>query len=344
MRHNNSCKRCAPTRRAFTLAELLVVIVIISMMAALALSALSGATEIAREQRTRAIISKLDNLIMERYESYRTRPMPMRVSPGTTPRQAALNRLNVLRELIRLELPDRISDLCTSSELTDLQSGDNMLNAISNRNDAMHVSGLSAIPSVARSYKRRAQKAIATSGGWSSAHQGSECLYLIVSTMQDGDKSALDFFLSGEIGDVDEDGMNEILDGWGTPIEFLRWAPAFTIENGALTTQTSSFTTTPPQRMAPDPFDPVRVDPRANSTSSTACFALMPLIFSAGRDKEYDLDVGNAVYAQTANTSLTPQIPPNDPYYGAGGAAPATGQSIGPGFGDNITNHYQETP
>jgi len=331
-------------RRAFTLTELLIVIMIIGIMAGLALSALAGATELAREQRTRAIINKLDQLIMERYEEYRTRAVPIRVAVGNNPRQAALIRLNALRELMRLELPDRISDLCTLSELNDLQSGDNTLNAIANLKDAIRVSNLTAIPSVARSYKRRAAMAIATSGsGWSSSHQGAECLYLIVGSMQDGDKSALDFFSPSEIGDTDEDGMKEILDGWGTPIEFLRWAPAFTIENGALTKQTSSFAM-PPNRVSPDPFDPAKVDPRATSIASTACFALYPLIYSAGRDKAFDIDVGSTVYAQTANNSIIPNIPPNDPYYGSGGAAPLTGASIGTGFNDNITNHYQETP
>ena len=35
-----------------------------------------------------------------------------------------------------------------------------------------------------------------------------------------------------EIGDNDEDGMKEILDGRGRPIEILRWAPAFVTQRG----------------------------------------------------------------------------------------------------------------
>ena len=50
--------------------------------------------------------------------------------------------------------------------------------------------------------------------------------------MKDGDKNALDFFMPDEIGDMDEDGMKEILDGWGTPIEFLRWAPGYSQRPG----------------------------------------------------------------------------------------------------------------
>src|SRR5262245_32488022 len=73
-------------RRGFTLTELLIVILIIGIMTGLALSAMSGATELACEQRTRSIIAKLDQLIMERYEGFRTRAVPV----NTTTRQANL--------------------------------------------------------------------------------------------------------------------------------------------------------------------------------------------------------------------------------------------------------------
>src|SRR5262245_20885808 len=103
------------SRRAFTLTELLIVMMIIGIMAAMALSALSGATELAREQRTRAIISKLDQLIMERYEGYRTRAVPIRIPATSTTAQgtryAAMIRLYALRDLMRMELPERITDV-----------------------------------------------------------------------------------------------------------------------------------------------------------------------------------------------------------------------------------------
>lgn len=52
---------------AFTLTEL-IVIAIIGIITGLGLSAFAGAVELAREQRTRSIIAKIDQLIMERYE------------------------------------------------------------------------------------------------------------------------------------------------------------------------------------------------------------------------------------------------------------------------------------
>src|SRR5262245_7864013 len=98
-------------RRAFTLAELLIVIMIIGILAGLALSAVSGAVGLAKEQRTRAIIAKLDGLIMEQYEGYRTRAVPLRLPQGTPPQLAARLRLYALRDLMRMEMPERVTDV-----------------------------------------------------------------------------------------------------------------------------------------------------------------------------------------------------------------------------------------
>jgi hypothetical protein len=302
------------------------------MMVGLALSALSGAAEEARAQRTRSIIAKLDALLMEKWDGYRTRAVPIRIVAGTNPRAAALFRLNAMRELQRLEMPDRISDLCVAAELTDL-TADSQLDAVVSL-DAKRAPALAAMPSVARGYKRKVQRSVATKP-WTASFQGAECLYLIVSAMHDGDKNALDFLTSDEIGDVDEDGMPEILDAWGRPIEFLRWAPGFTVESSALTQQTAAFGT------APDTFDPVKIDPRwMDTTAVVKPYALVPLIYSGGPDKSYDINVGGFVDLSTTS-------PPNDPYRFSAtplvGTPTDTDSDAYDGSGDNITNHYQET-
>lgn len=315
----------AAARRAFTLTELMVVMGIIAILAGLALSALSGATELARTQRTRAILNKIDQLLMDRYESYRTRAVPVpqmqRQAAMNNPRVAALNRLNALRELMRMELPDRVTDVLDPP-----------------------VTGIPA-PSVWQGYRRRAFAALGSTWptSWTVEHQGSECLYLILASMQDGDKSALDFFTPEEIGDTDADGMKEILDAWGRPILFLRWAPGYLPTNGALTTQDPTL---------PDPFDPVKVDPRWSNPSITMKpFALHPLIFSAGPDGEGGIVVDRSV--TTLHYSGT--SPPNDPYYQPPDVPPLgtpldvdpAGNRVGPAANrhrDNLTNHYVEVP
>jgi prepilin-type N-terminal cleavage/methylation domain-containing protein len=153
-------------KRGFTLTELLIVIMIIVILAGLALSAMSAAAELAREQRTRAIIAKLDQLIMEKYEGYRTRAVPLSLATRrpndpndrTPQRTASLARLYGLRELMRLELPDRISDLCFGQELSQLQANNATPINLANQ---VQTTFIKSIPSVTRAYKRHAQRVVA---------------------------------------------------------------------------------------------------------------------------------------------------------------------------------------
>jgi prepilin-type N-terminal cleavage/methylation domain-containing protein len=338
--------------RAFTLMELLIVMMIMTLLAGLALSALAGATEAAREQRTRAIIAKIDQLIMERYESYRTRAVPIRITAdyvrtnGKT--AAARMRLNALRELMRMELPDRRTDIAfLAGNPPTLEP------AVVGFPPSIPTM---PIASLQRSYFRTA---VRTLGGnpsvqstytvlskWTQQNEGSECLYLILSSMQDGDKNALDYFGPEEIGDTDNDGMKEVLDAWGEPIHFLRWAPGFVIQNdGAITTQTADATT------ASDPFDPAKADARwSNANEPIKPYALRPLIFSSGRDRVADIAT-ILVTGSNADFRYTQTPTPNDPYY-----IPTTGNQKPIGtpydadqdgefaYQDNITNHFVQTP
>ena len=302
-------------RRAFTLMELLIVILIIGLLVGLSVAAYVGAAEQARANRTRAIISKLDQLVSAKWDGYKTRRLPISTSGyrprsepfvdtngngfwdggesftdqapfnGTYDRGAAYYRLMAMREVQRMELPDRATDV------VDPTTG----------NIEVTYAGF-AQSSVARGYYRKVQ---AGTGGnplnWSIQHQGAECLHLIVSAMNDGDKNAIDFFTPDEIGDTDQDGMREILDGWGNPIGFLRWAPAFTVENvGIVSSQTAAMNNGTP--VQPDPFDVINEDARDT-------FALRPLIVSGGRDGVVDvaLDFGASTFRYSQNR--------NDPYY-----------------------------
>ena len=333
--------RSTKVRSGFTLVELLIVMLIIAILVLLAWGALAGVAEKAKEDRTRSIVMKLDQLVVQRYDAYRTRPLPIRIAPGTNPRAAATFRLNALRELMRMELPDRRTDIINYAVATYPMEST--------------ATGMS-LAALQRTYYR---KTLAATGGnlanWTDQHQGAECLYLIVSTMHDGDKNALDFFMPGEIGDIDADGMREIHDGWGNPIEFLRWAPGFRNDPGAdgawgiaATDDDSNGTLDDYSELGaagsddvvrltlqrpdlPDPFDPIRLG---------GGFALRPLIFSAGADKSYDVNIeGNLRYILTT--------PPNNPYY-VSAATTQAGMVLdidgdGAEWADNITNHYTPT-
>ncbi len=325
-------------RGGFTLMELLMVLLIITILAGLLLTALQGAAEEARADRTKAIVMKIDQLIMERYNGYTTRTLPIKIPAGTAPRVAAGYRLFALRDLMRMELPDRKSDVIDPPADIDplLPAGANL------HRYYMTPAALQ------RTYQRKVNVATGfTPANWTEVSQGAECLYLIVSAMHDGDKNALDFFMPNEIGDYDGDGMLEIWDAWGRPIEFLRWAPAYTEEAGMLTMQSRADGPLPGSiPFMPDGFDPVKVDYRWTDTDpDNNPFALHPLIFSGGKDKSLDLFTDNS--PSPFHRYANPATPDNnwpDPYGPfADGVAGTAFDSDGDGdveATDNITNHW----
>ncbi len=108
---DNSAVMRSHRRKSFTLIELLTAIAIASTLAAFMLVALYGATQMAKMSRTRSQVGRLNEMIMAKWEHYRTRPLPIKFAANAAPKIAAVQKLSVLRELLRLELPDRKNDL-----------------------------------------------------------------------------------------------------------------------------------------------------------------------------------------------------------------------------------------
>jgi type II secretory pathway pseudopilin PulG len=376
-------------RWAFTLTELLFVILILAILGGLAASGLAAAFHQARIERTRAIVARLDQLIMEKYNSYRTRPVPIKINPATRPigepfvDTAADNdltngffdggenfsdqdgdntrdwgavefRLLALRELMRLEMPNLKADVV----IPPLGSPSNPI---------------FPRPSLSKHYYNTANKLPGGIAAWTEQYEGAECLYLIVSAMRDGEDNALDFFTTGEIGDIDGDGMLEFHDAWGNPIEFVRWPCGYSEHPGSdgawgvagtdddgdgvtdnpteagwpgsddilppPTSQTRNY------KKAPDPFDPQKVDGRyRNGNLFIQPFALKPLIYSPGPDKEYD--VRKSDQSGAANPTPLQLLDPYRVVFNPSGGDPprlSAGSCFDPdgarGFADNITNH-----
>ena len=251
-------------RYGFTIIELLTVLGIIGVLSSMVLFALFSVSENARKQRTKAQITKIHELISGRWESYRTRPMPISANAirGKSPKDVALLRLNAMYELMRMEMPDIIADVTEPAQEKVWRR---------------------SISSVARAHQLRL-----SSGAPSITFQSAECLYMILANIQDGDTNGLDFFREREKGDVDEDGFPEILDGWGQPISFLRWAPAYHLKPGFSTLQFGDLNPGEDGDAGEgngDPFDPLKVNPRWNNEiKDDDPFALFPLIYSWGPD------------------------------------------------------------
>lgn len=214
--------------RGFTLIELLTVMVIISILALISLGVQRASVQSAREARTRTTIMKIDTVITSLYEKYQYRKVDVddfndtqltgwtnygilgltneqmaallgiNVSDLTDPLREEARNLNrakarmvlrtlMLRELLRMDMPVNYAETTALSAYGQASA----LNA---------------------SYQTVVNDTTANA----------ELLYLIVTN---GDPETRTMFHDREIGDVNDNGLNEFLDGWGNPICFLRWAP-----------------------------------------------------------------------------------------------------------------------
>jgi prepilin-type N-terminal cleavage/methylation domain-containing protein len=301
-------------RSGVTLIELLITILIISILAAAVLGVAAVAGETAREARTRTMISRIHTLLMEHYDSYASRRVKLRpdvinaidalsVNSAAKGRLKAEARLYALREMMLIEVPDRWSDVLLNG-VPNNPGGATWLQPL-----YLDVSASTDFRTELGNVYLRQFRRIAVAdnkitgnpntGEQIKDNQGAECLYMVIMNAT-GDGEARTLFGETSIGDSDGDGAPEFLDGWGNPINFLRWAPGFDsevqynaeeLDNPP--TGSSADAWTAAANADHDPFDLYRVDPRA--------LRLVPLIYSPGRDEDSGLnsEVGYVTWRNT---------------------------------------------
>ncbi|MEM7478056.1 MAG: type II secretion system protein [Planctomycetota bacterium] len=327
-------------RPSFTLVELLVAIAILGTMVGMVLYSLAGAQTDARVARSRSTISKINEIVLARWEEYRYRAVNVnlgntagvnlreqiatgdsklarvsRVPPG----ELARIRMLMLRDWMRMEMPDRVSDLLYGpSEYTvAYRTGAGTLGAVklfrplppgwgvmyaALRNrvhglrdnsdyqaewdgfDMPDINGVTFLPSSTGGAPYYGGTYAAsgdpiTIGTWNAKVQSSELLYLLVSTSNLNGASALEYFRPTEVGDADNDGLLEFHDAWGQPIVWLRWPAGY---NSDLVRYAGS-----------DAMDPLETDWRFRDQIGTEVMdedwkprTLVPLILSAGQDAQ----------------------------------------------------------
>lgn len=248
----------------FTLVELMVSLVVLSILASLALSGMLIAGSRAKAARSVTTIRKLSEILLPYYEQYETRRPSIRAEtvsallsqPSGGALYASAKRL-ALRRLMTLELPERVSDVnvnpATGAVGTWPWNG-----SVGGTNVP-----LDEVPPVAQRYQALISGGGTPAGNWDSA----ELLHMIITRGPAADPDVISHFRDDEAADTDGDGLLEFIDGWRRPIRFSRWPIGFA-----------------------SPMQPIDGTlSNIESTIATDGHRLVPLIFSPGLDGVADV-------------------------------------------------------
>jgi prepilin-type N-terminal cleavage/methylation domain-containing protein len=322
-------------RRGFTLIELMVTMAIMATLTAAMAYVMAGAQEAAQIAKTRTLVARLHTLVMQKYESYRYRRLPISIPPGLKPVEAAGIRCNAIRQLMRLEMPERWSDIYDPPVPLTTSTG---------------VTIQPPPPTPWQSYSAFYSSVKNGPNFSASKDQSAKCLYLLIAMGLD-EPDVMENFSEGDIADVDGSGCKVFLDAWGHPIHFLRWAPGFVSPLQPAQPGTNGIPATARDQRSPDQTDPTgfygvpktSTSPPGKANTS----ALYPLIYSSGPDGFDDVITeppkGNFRYAMPASPPANnPFASLTDPAFTdgpIGATASATSLGRAPGVSDNIHNH-----
>lgn len=254
MKHLERVKKRQSMRKAFTLVELLLVISIIAILAALGLGVMSQAQEDAAAGATRSRIILIQKILEIELEDYEVRRSPVSfaamnaVATNSTVINAGNGLLNIkqlkrmiMADLIRAEMPDgswfnspstgyppeteRIGEFPTNELVEFLESP---YFGLTNARSYFPA----APPSVTKwqSWRNRPGNFFVldsdpSDGIDEEAADRSELLFAILTDIDIDGTPAIDQLPQSAIADTDADGFQEVVDAWGEPIT-LQWQQA----------------------------------------------------------------------------------------------------------------------
>lgn len=218
----------AERRGGFTMLELLIVLMIITIIASISFAVYGAAVENAREAATKATLRQLDSALQERLNAFQrvslrsqaqqfkfaydaNRPM------GASRIPLELAELLIRKDRFKAAFPQREEDLWG---LNGVQENPPTIGDDSPLLKQMWDSSTATWKT--DSWKGRDGASIASA---KEAAESSELLYVALTAgpVFAGAPLALDRITSRHIGDTDQDGNPEFLDEWGQPLRFYNW-------------------------------------------------------------------------------------------------------------------------
>ena len=326
--------------------------------------------------RTRGTIKKLNDIVLARWEEFRYRAVKVNIpedmllptmdmgannapTAPLSPREGARMRMIILRDLMRMEFPDRFTDITTGPAYykAALYTSDNVAPYSNTITDAP-LAVDRTVPGLYNTLRRKlglgslggsvggtvAQTTVPVgsrpAGFPSETLQSAELLYMIVANSNFNGANGLEYFRPSEIADTDNDGFPEFIDAWGKPILWIRWPAGYGVVNSSTMTAAQIDSSRPIDSAlndptVPDPLDPLRTDYRWNHpgfANVSKPWMLIPLIISAGPDGYYDVST-----APTINYGLHTWT------LGNTGSAAHTAGPIPYSFPDPYINYYDTT-
>ncbi|QGJ71128.1 Hypothetical protein PBC10988_28310 [Planctomycetales bacterium 10988] len=359
-------------RLGFTLVEMIVVIAVIGILAAISWGTLQRVQNSVMQRKTEYDLKKIHNAVMARWEEYQTRQVPLDAltiewianncpsytswtsNPNLTRPPAYVVqriRLDALRDLQRMEMPDKLGDVCYIPYFS--QRG--LTNQAGAPPGFVRPMGR---PSVAREYVRtlvaKADERGMTISDYlelvKDENMSGEMLYLML-TSGNQRRSGRSGLESLTIGDTDGDGMPEFLDGWGRPFVFFRWPAGFVSDLQPIVERPDPDGTLDgmPSRDPVndhDPLDPIFADflqpGTANANDPGRGFRVVPLILSRGADVGLGIDpLTNNTTPNQINAANVSLIRQNiiDPYRKVASKNALTNRHMQPG--GVITSNYE---
>jgi prepilin-type N-terminal cleavage/methylation domain-containing protein len=315
-------RRTKPSRQAgFSLIEMLVVIGLIAFLTAAIVAVIPRVGNAAKVASTRATIKKVDELLND--------------------------RINGFRRWIQKQ--DQLASGGAPSYVTNSPfSGSFASNPVQTRALAVKYAFRLYFPQVFSEF----QTPISAPATHKPITESSECLYqfLTKGPLFDTEPPSGSDLKAIEIADTDNDGLPEIVDGWGQPLRFYRWPtrlvrPATTATG--LTLPTSSSTPGSASGSTPGPLDEI-IQP----SGTTLLIPLTPLMIAMGgatpRSSVQPWKSGSySLGQQVVVPSITPTPPPSFSFVfqctagGATGATTPSGFTTGPpapAVGNSVTD------